>query len=280
MAGELTGRTALVTGGGKGIGRGVAARLARMGADVLIAEIDAAAGEAAAAELRGQGLSAHFLLTDVSRAEHVTDAVRACETQFGGLDILVNNAVKVAADLLLEEKTDAMLREQLAIGLWAPWWAMRAALPLMQRRGGGRIINFTSGDVRTGAWLHADYSMAKGGVEALTRSAANEWARFGITVNAIAPVAASSAYEKLARERPGFHENQVRTIPLGRAGDPELDIGGAVGFLASEAARYITGTIMVVDGGISLSRAAARPARAFAEAAPMPDSAPLDRKAL
>ena len=279
---ELAGKTALVTGGGKGIGNGVATRLARLGADVLIAEIDAAAGEAAAAELRSQGLSAHFLLTDVSQSEQMEGAVRACEAQFGGLDILVNNAVKVAADVLLEEKTDAMLREQLAIGLWAPWWAMRAALPLMQRRAGGRIINFTSGDVRTGAWLHADYSIAKGGVEALTRSAANEWARFGITVNAIAPVAASSAYEKLARDRPGFHESQIRTIPLGRVGDPEDDIGAAVGFLASEAARYVTGTIMVVDGGISLSRSGARPARAFAgsDAVRTPNDTPVDRKAL
>lgn len=277
---ELAGKAALVTGAGKGIGKGIAARLARFGADVLIAEIDSDAGLAAAAELRGQGLSAHFLRTDVSQVEQMEAAVHACEAKFGGLDILVNNAVKVAEDLLLEEKTDAMLREQLAIGLWAPWWAMRAALPLMQRRGGGRIINFTSGDVRTGAWLHADYSMAKGGVEGLTRSAANEWARFDITVNAIAPVAASSAYAKLAQDRPGFHENQVRTIPLGRVGDPESDIGGTVCFLASDAGRYVTGTIVVVDGGISLSRTGARPARAFewTESTPIPMDIPTDAK--
>lgn len=278
----LSGKVALVTGAGLGIGRGIARCLSGHGATVVIAEVDAKAGQECARELQDLGGRALFVSTDVSQQSQVEAAVAACIEHFGRLDILVNNAVKVARDLLLEEKTDAMLAEQLAIGVWGPWWAMRAALPHMREAGGGRIINFTSGDVQTGAWLHSDYNIAKGAVEALTRSAANEWARFNILVNAVAPVAASSAYETLCRERPGFAEAAKLAIPLGRVGDPECDVAPVVAFLASDAARYITGSTLLADGGVHLSRVNPKPQRLLQQALqagqPAPETSPLHQE--
>jgi len=262
----LSGKVALVTGAGRGIGRGIARCLSGHGAAVVIAEVDAEAGRECARDLQDRGARALFVSTDVSQQSQVEAAVAACIEHFGRLDILVNNAVKIARDLLIEEKTDAMLAEQLAIGVWGPWWAMRAAFPHMRDAGGGRIINFTSGDVQTGAWLHSDYNIAKGAVEALTRSAANEWARFNILVNAVAPVGASSAYETLCRERPGFEEAAKRAIPLGRVGDPESDVAPVVAFLASDAAQYVTGSTLLADGGVHMSRVNPKPQRLQHEA--------------
>jgi NAD(P)-dependent dehydrogenase (short-subunit alcohol dehydrogenase family) len=180
-------------------------------------------------------------------------------SSYGRLDILVNNAIKVPTPVVMAKKTDAMLEQQLAISVWGAWWAMQAAMPVMRDQGGGRIINFTSLDIETGAWLHADYSVAKAGIQAMTRSAAIDWARFNILVNALAPVAATSAFNKMCDERPGFREFANQIIPLGRMGDPEQDIGPVAVFLASDASRYITGATIPVDGGLNLPRMSAKP---------------------
>jgi len=256
----LKDKVAVITGAGGGIGRGVARCFAREGAAVLIAEIDEASGMAVERELKELGGRAHFLRTDVTRKGDVVASVEAAAERFGGLDILVNNAFVPTPNVLLEDKTDEMLEQTLASSLWASWWAMRAALPHMRRRGGGRIVNFYSIDVETGAWLHGDYNSAKGGVLGLTRSAAAEWGRFNITVNAIAPTAMGATFHKLAAENPGFAERSAAARPLGRSGDPELDIGPVVVFLASEMARYVTGESIHVDGGLHLPGYNSRPA--------------------
>lgn len=260
MASQLEGKVAVITGGGMGIGRGIARRFVREGAAVVVAEINDAAGRSTVAELEGLGGRAHFIPTDVSRKGDVEAAIAAAVDQFGSLDILVNNAVRLPTPVTLAIKTDEMLAEQLQIGIWGAWWGMRAAMPVMRARGRGRIINLTSMDVDSGAWLHADYSIAKAGIMALTRSAAIDWARYGITVNALAPIAATTAFEQMCKDRSGLREAAGAAVPVGRMGDPEQDIAPAAVFLATDDAAYITGVSIPVDGGLSMPRGNSTPA--------------------
>lgn len=253
-------RVALITGAGGGIGRGVALSFAKEGAAVIVAELDPRSGEAVAAEIQALGGRAAFVKTDVTSKEDIEAAIQAAVDQFGGLDILVNNAFAPTPNVLLEEKTDAMLAQTLNSTVWAAWWAMKAALPHMRARGGGKIVNFYSIDTEIGAWLHGDYNTAKSAIVGLTRSAAAEWGRFNICVNAIAPTAMGATFHKLAAENPGFAEASAGMRPLGRSGDPETDIGPAVVFLASEMSRYITGETIHVDGGLHLPGYNSRPA--------------------
>lgn len=256
----LEGKIALVTGAGNGIGRGVARRLVRDGAAVVVADIDAERGTAAAEELGAElGGNALFVRTDVAKKEDIFAAIEKTRDHFGGLDVLVNNAYAPTPELLLEKKTDEMLQAHLNTGVWAVWWAMRAALPHFKARGGGQIINFYSIDAQVGAWLHADYNLTKTAILGLTRTAAAEWGRFNIRVNCIAPTAAGATFEKLCREIPGFREAAAARKPLGRQGDPEEDIGPVVVFLASEMSRYITGELINVDGGLHLPGYQSRP---------------------
>lgn len=258
--GLLQDKVVLITGAGGGIGRGVARRFAREGAAVVIAEIDTTTGPAVARECEELGAQTFFVPTDVTKKASVEAAVAAAVDRFGGLDTLVNNAFVPTPNVLLEEKTDEMLASTLSSTVFASWWAMKAALPHMRKRGGGSIINFYSIDVELGAWLHADYNTAKGAILGLTRSAAAEWGRFNIRVNAIAPTAMGATFTKLCEENPGFAEKSAAMRPLGRCGEPEDDIGPVVVFLASEMSRYVTGEAIHVDGGLHLPGYNSRPA--------------------
>jgi NAD(P)-dependent dehydrogenase (short-subunit alcohol dehydrogenase family) len=257
--GLLQEKVAIVTGAGQGIGRGIARRFAREGARVVIAEIDERSGRQVEQELLDLGAEAIFVQTDVSKKEQVEHLVRSAVERFGRLDILVNNAIKAPAQVLMEDKTDAMLAEQLAIGVWGTWWCMHAAMPIMRRQGGGRIINFTSIDVDSGAWLHADYSVAKAGIQAMTRSAAMDWGRYNILVNCVAPTAITAPFEEMCAKRPELKEAAAKSRPIGRLGDPEEDIAPVVVMLASDGARYVTGATVPVDGGKHLPRGMNRP---------------------
>jgi 3-oxoacyl-[acyl-carrier protein] reductase len=257
--GLLEGKVGLITGAGGGIGRGVARRFAREGAAIVIAEIDTASGKEVAEECIALGARALFLRTDVTDKNSIEAAIQGAVEHFGGLDVLVNNAFVPTPNVRLEEKTDAMLESTLKSSVWATWWAMKAALPHMRKRGGGAIVNFYSIDVDIGAWLHADYNTAKAAILGLTRSAAAEWGRFNVRVNAIAPTAMGATFHKLCAENPGFAERSAAMRPLGRCGEPEADIGPAVVFLASEMSRYMTGEAIHVDGGLHLPGYNSRP---------------------
>ena len=148
----LNEQVALITGAGGGIGRGIALNFAKEGAAVVVAELDVTSGEAIVAELKALGAQAVFIKTDVCSKADIEAAVQLAVDQFGGLDILVNNAFAPTPNVLLEEKTDAMLEKTLGSTVWAAWWAMKAALPHMKARGGGKIINFYSIDIEIGAW--------------------------------------------------------------------------------------------------------------------------------
>ena len=257
--GRLDGKVALVTGAGKGIGRGIARRYGREGATVILAEIDEQAGRTTAEEIVGLGAQATFVATDVGDRSQMEAAVRRAVDDHGRLDILVNNAIALSPNVVLEEKTDEMLDRVLHTGLWATWWSMRAAMSTMRAQGGGRIINFYSIDAEAAAWLHADYNVTKDAIRGLTRSAAAEWGRYGILVNLIAPAAAGTVFEELSNAIPGFAEMAAAMNPLGRIGDPEEDIAPVAVFLASDDARYVTGETIHVDGGIHLPRYNSKP---------------------
>jgi 3-oxoacyl-[acyl-carrier protein] reductase len=246
MSRLLDGKVAIVTGGAKGLGHGISRAMAKEGAAVLITGRDGAATEKVAAEIRAEfGTSAVGMAADMRSKDQVEAMVQRAVDEFGGLDSLVTNASQLSPNVLLEHKTDEMLADTLAMGIWGTWWAMRAAFPHMKKRGGGTVINFYSIDADTGAWLHSDYNINKMGLLGLTRSAAVEWGRFNIRVNAIAPTGMGQVFAQLVKDVPGF-------LPLKRAGDPEQDIGPVVVFLASEMSRFITGEMINVDGGQNL----------------------------
>ena len=261
MNGLLDGKVVLVTGGGKGLGAGIARRMAREGARIVIAELDAEAGEQTAAAIAHDcGVETLAVQTDISDKAQVEAVVAAAVDRFGGLDTLVNNAAMLSPNILMEAKSDEMLARTLGVALWGSWWGMRAAMPHMRARGGGAVVNFYSIDAETGAWLHADYNIAKSAILGLTRSAAVEWGRFNIRVNAIAPTGLGTVFAELVRDVPGFLEMATATNPLGWAGDPENDIGPAVVFLASEMSRFVTGEMIHVDGGQNLPGYSSKPA--------------------
>lgn len=250
MTGLLAGKVAIVTGGAKGLGYGISRRLAREGARLLVTGRDGAATERVAAETRDAfGTDAIGMAADMGVKDEVEAMVERAVAEFGGLDTLVTNASLLSPNILLEHKTDDMLRRTLEIGAWGTWWAMRAAFPHMKARGGGSIVNFYSIDAQTGAWLHSDYNMNKGAILGLTRSAAVEWGRFNIRTNAIAPTGMGQVFADLAQNVPGFLDMATASNPLKRAGDPENDIGPVVVFLASEMARFVNGELINVDGG-------------------------------
>ncbi len=258
--GLLEGRVAIVTGAAAGIGRGIARRYVREGARVIVADIDAENGPEAVRAMRGEIADrATYHRLDVTDADAVGDLYAAVERDFGGVDVVVNTAYVPPVDVLFEQKTRAMLDKVMGVNFIGTWLMMQGALGPMQRRGGGRIINFTSIDAKIGTWLHADYNAAKAAITALTRSVAAEWARFNILVNCIAPAGKGKYFEDMERSTPGFAQAAAAMNPLGRVGDPEEDIGPVAVFLASDMGRYVTGDTINTDGGIHIGGYPSKP---------------------
>ncbi len=248
--GRLANKVAVVTGGGDGIGRGIARRFAAEGAAVLIAEFNPETGAAAAEELvREFGVKAEFLKTDVRVKDQVLAMVARAVDGFGGIDILVNNAWGGGNINRLEKKTDADLQHGLDMTVWPGLWSMQAAFPHMRARKWGRIINICSLNGVNAHMYSVEYNVGKEALRALTRSAAREWARHGICANVICPGAATSAYKRFAAANPENAEAMRLMNPMQRMGDPEMDIGPVALFLASEDSRYMTGNTLFVDGG-------------------------------
>ncbi|MGH7899196.1 MAG: SDR family NAD(P)-dependent oxidoreductase [Candidatus Binatia bacterium] len=256
--GRLDGKIAIVTGGARGIGRGVCRRFAREGASVVAADVAEDEGRRVADDLQGLGGRGLFLRTDVTRKEDVERMVAATRERFGRVDVLVNDAIALSPHVRLEDKTDEMWDFMLTVGLHATRWAMQAVFPIMREQGGGRIVNFYSSDADNGQWLHADYNATKAGIRALTVAAAAEWGRYKIGVNAIAPAAAGTVYDDLVKKNPAIAE-MAKATPLGRVGDPETDIAPVALFLATADSQWVNGQTIYVDGGLHLSRGAVYP---------------------
>ncbi len=256
---RLAGRAALVTGAADGIGRGIALRLAREGAAVMVADFDAENGPKVADELREMGARADFVFCDVTDRNLVKAAVAACVERFGSVDILVNNAYVGQGPARIETKSDSQFERAMALNLYAAKWSMEEALPAMRARGWGRIVNIAS---LNGVNAHvgtADYNASKEALRAYTRTAAREWAGYGICANIICPAAISSSFRRFAEAQPKLAAATAAANPMGRMGDPESDIGGVALFLASEDARYLTGNTLFVDGGAHINGVAWAP---------------------
>ncbi len=246
---RLGGKTALITGAGDGIGRGIAKRFALEGAAVIVAEYNAETGAAVAEAIRAAGGRAEFIHTDVTDKAQMLAAVALADTKFGGVDILVNNAVGAGRARRLEDKSDAEFDRSIAMAVSSSLWAMRACLPHMKAAGWGRVISICSLNGVNAHLYTSDYNTAKEGLRALTRSAAREWAGYGITANIICPGAASSAYQRFKTAHPEAAAAVAKQIPMGRIGDIDEDIAPVALFLASEDSRYITGNTLFADGG-------------------------------
>ena len=255
MTGRLTGRKALVTGAADGIGKGVARRLARDGTYVVIADFDETLGPATAAAIVSEGGQAMFLSVDVTDKTSVLDMMQAV----GPIDILINNAWRGQGVGRIENKTDAQFDTSLRMGLYACQWTMQAALPHMKQQGWGRIINMASLNGVNAHMGSADYNVSKEALRALTRTAAREWAPYGVCCNVVCPAALSESARRIMAQQPGMIETISAANPMGRMGDPERDIGGVCAFLASDDAAYLTGNTLFVDGGAHINGVAWAP---------------------
>lgn len=247
---DLTGRTALVTGSTRGLGRAMALALAEAGAAIVINGRDAEAAESARAELEAAGARTLVALGDVTVRADVERIRDAAVAAFGRIDILVNNA-GVCIHRPALEVTDEEWHHVLGTnvdGVWIPSQVIGAHLA---EAGGGVIVNIGSMSaeiVNRPQWQPA-YNASKAAVHHLTRSLAAEWAPLGIRVNALAPGYMATAMSPI--DDPRFHRQWIEDAPMRRAGRPE-ELGGAIVFLASDASSFMTGSVLTVDGGYTV----------------------------
>lgn len=245
--GVLEDRVAIVTGSGRGVGAGIATALAREGSKVAVVDIDPETGAAAERRLVEMGASARFIRCDIRETAQVEACVAEVVEHWGTVDILVNNAIAAKVGMAVQDVTDRDFDLVWQTGPRATLAFMRACYPHL--REGGRIVNLRSGSEFQTLAGYAHYIAAKSAVGGLTRAAAREWGRDGITVNAVCPFALSEAAEEYFADKPDDLDRIIRGFSIPRTGDAETDIGRAVVFLVGPDAGFITGATLSVDGG-------------------------------
>jgi NAD(P)-dependent dehydrogenase (short-subunit alcohol dehydrogenase family) len=249
---EFEAKTAIVTGAGQGIGQAIAEAFVREGANVVIAEINAASGSQVAQRLTQSGARVLFVQTDVSKEDSVKSMVREAVARFGAVHALCNNAaLEIAKDLrdMEAEEWDRVL----SVNLRSIYMCTRALLPHFIAAGGGSVVNISSVQALASTGRVAAYTAAKGGMLSMTRDLAQDFGKFNIRVNAICPGCIDTPMQERALARLP-NPNQALTalcdsIPMRRTGKPK-EIAEAVLFLSSSRASYITGATLVVDGGL------------------------------
>ena len=242
----LSGRVALVTGAGAGIGAAVATRLAAEGAHVAVVDRDGDAARSVAGEIKASGGRAIGVAADVTQPEQIAVAVAEASKLGEALNIVINNA-GIVRPAMLPDLDEDTFRLVVDVHLLGTFRVLRAALAHLPDDGTGRVINSTSAAGLVGTIGQANYGAAKAGIVGLTKSAARELAKRRITVNAVAPLAATAMTETV-RTNPKFAAKTLERIPLGRVAEPD-EVAGAFAFLASDDAAYITGQVLCVDGG-------------------------------
>jgi 3-oxoacyl-[acyl-carrier protein] reductase len=242
---NLNNKIALVTGSGRGIGKAIALKLAESGATVVINDVSDAA-EAAAKEIQSSGKPSLFVKANVSASAEVNEMMEKIVTTFGRIDILVNNA-GITRDALTLRMTDEEWDAVLNVNLKSVFVCTRAALKYMMKQRYGRIVNISSISGIVGNPGQVNYCAAKAGIIGITRTVSKEMASRQITVNAVAPGFIETDMTQKIPEK--IKEEFNKRIPAGYFGTPQ-DVAEAVAFLASDAARYITGQVLCVDGGM------------------------------
>ena len=248
--GKLDDKTALVTGGGQGIGRGIALALAAEGARVAVLGRTAEKVEKTAAEVEERGVASLAIAADMKSDDDIKRAVLSVVDSFGGLDIVINNAQEYGFGPIAHLDVDQFIAgwESGALGTLR---MMRAAHPHLQA-GGGVVVNVSSSVASDPSPANAGgYAAVKSAIATLSRAAAVEWAPDGIRVMTLIPFALTPAVEASIEGYDGLEEQILSQVPLGRFGDAETDIGRVVAFAVSDDARFMTGSTLVVDGGSS-----------------------------
>jgi 2-hydroxycyclohexanecarboxyl-CoA dehydrogenase len=251
---KLKGKTALVTGGGRGIGRAIALALAREGADVAVLDVLAENAEGVRKEIEALGVRGLALSADLTRRPEVNRAVEEAIARFGQLDVVVNNAGWDKMELFLDSEEETW-DKTIAINFKGALYVCKAALPHMVARKTGKIINIASDAGRVGSTGEAVYAGTKGAIIAFSKTLAREMARYGITVNVVCPGLTETPLLQAIRGQSEKTEKVIEAItratPLGRVGRPE-EIAEAVAFFASPAADFITGQTLSVSGGLTM----------------------------
>ena len=246
---DLSGRIAVVTGAGRGIGRAIASTLGAAGAAVGVAEHLQENGRRAAEELERDGVESAYLPVDVRDPDSVRAMVAAAIARFGRIDILVNNA-GIATNTPSEDVSDAEWLEVMNVNLNGTFWCCREVGRHMLERGSGAIVNMASmsGVIANAPQPQSHYNASKAGVILLTRSLAGEWAKRGVRVNAVSPGYIGTEMTRRGMDNADWYRMWLDMTPMGRVGEPD-EIARAVWFLASDAASFATGTNLVIDGG-------------------------------
>jgi NAD(P)-dependent dehydrogenase (short-subunit alcohol dehydrogenase family) len=243
----LAGKVAIVTGAGQGVGRGIALAMASAGASIVVVDQYVDRAVKTAADVSARGVSALATIADVAIPHDATRTVDECIATFGRLDIVVNNAHEVVPGAVLDI-TDDDIETLWSTGLLGVFNFMKAARPHLAR--GASVINIVSSVMlKTDTSGFALYAATKNAIRSLTRTVAVEWGADGIRVNALSPQTTSPAWEQWATANRSAADTIVREIPLGHLGDAERDVGPVAVFLASDAARYVTGSVVLADGG-------------------------------
>jgi 2-hydroxycyclohexanecarboxyl-CoA dehydrogenase len=243
----LEGKTAIVTGAGQGIGRGIATKLAAEGATVVVTDINEDTAKETAATIGGVGIR-----TDVTSRESVEAMVEQVMRQFGRIDVLVNNAGWDKSGPFVDSDP-ADWDRIIAINLYGVLHTSKAVLPIMAAQGAGSVVNLASDAGRVGSSGEAVYSAAKGGVIAFTKATAREMARHQVNANCVCPGPTDTAlFASVGGDNPKLREALTKAIPFRRLAQPE-DLANVVAFLASDEAAYVTGQTVSVSGGLTMS---------------------------
>lgn len=244
---RLSGKTAIVTGAGRGLGKGIAQKLADEGAKVIVADMSAETASATADEIRASGGTAKPFAVNIAKQDEVKAMMDFTLAEFGALDIMVNNA-GINRDAMLHKMTVDQWDQVIAVNLTGTFYCVQCAAQIMRDNGRGAIINISSA-----SWLgnigQANYAASKAGVVGLTKTASRELARKGVTCNAICPGFIDTDMTRGVPEK--VWDTMISKIPMGRAGSPQ-DVANMVAFLASDEAAYITGEVINVGGGMIL----------------------------